>query len=70
MGGELVAAVSRRELGQAQQAVLQRLPGADEVGQRLGTRIIQATLHYGLSRSRGQSRAQAQPAPAAGRGAV
>jgi hypothetical protein len=38
--------------------------------QGVASMIIQATLHYGLSRSRGQSRAQAQPAPAAGRGAV
>lgn len=59
-----------RALGQAQQAVRERLPGADEIGQRLGTRIIQSTLQYGLAKSRGQSRAPVKPAPAAGRGAV
>lgn len=46
-----------RALGQAQQALFDFVPGADGVSQRLGTRIIESTLHYGLSRSRGESRA-------------
>ncbi len=51
-----------RALGQAQQALLGWVPGSGEVSQRVGTRIIESTLHYGLSRSRGESRA-AGPRP-------
>ena len=36
------------------------VPGTGGVSQRVGTRIIESTLHYGLSRSRGESRAAGQ----------
>ena len=49
-----------RLLGQAQHVVCRFVPGAPALAQGLGTRVIETTLHYGLKRSRGESR-QVQP---------
>jgi hypothetical protein len=51
-----LAPAAVRVLGQVQHAVCGVVPYAPQLAERLGSRVVEATLHQGLLRSRGESR--------------